>query len=414
MIEQIEATTFRVPVGDEWVELGNRDAAKFEPHVMLPRWGGESWVKLFFPSTKLVVPTVSLDGKRLQWRDEDSGIGIDYHTTEPRIVYTPDENGKPQPFLQNELGGFETDIILYKKPKTNQIILEIESNGLEFQPQGSLHPDHPTWVQDSLGGYAHRPLNVVGSYSVYGSKTGDIIGGKQYGCGKVGHFYRPELMDAIGKRCWADLLIENGKYIVTIPWDFLNSAVYPIQRVAGAEFGYTTTGGSDVTGHDGFTIASNINHTGAAGTATSMSFYCRNSGNKAKYALYLVSDDSLVEATNEGTAGAGVAWVEGTFPVGPVVSAVDYTLRWRVEDAGTNCYFDSSDALDMRLNALAWAAAWPDPQANDLNDNHRKWSIKVTYTPAAAGWTGKLSGVTNPAKIDGVAVANISKVMGVS
>lgn len=31
---------------------------------------------------------------------------------------------------------------------------------------------------------------------------------------------------------------------------------------------------------------------------------------------------------------------------------------------------------------------------------------------AAAGWTGKLCGVTNPAKINGVAVANITKVMG--
>ena len=32
----------------------------------------------------------------------------------------------------------------------------------------------------------------------------------------------------------------------------------------------------------------------------------------------------------------------------------------------------------------------------------------------AAGWTGKVNGVTNPAKINGVAVANISKMMGVS
>ena len=30
------------------------------------------------------------------------------------------------------------------------------------------------------------------------------------------------------------------------------------------------------------------------------------------------------------------------------------------------------------------------------------------------GWTGKINGVTNPAKINGVVIANISKVMGVS
>jgi hypothetical protein len=32
----------------------------------------------------------------------------------------------------------------------------------------------------------------------------------------------------------------------------------------------------------------------------------------------------------------------------------------------------------------------------------------------AAGWTGKISGVTNPAKIMGIPVANIAKVKGVA
>lgn len=31
---------------------------------------------------------------------------------------------------------------------------------------------------------------------------------------------------------------------------------------------------------------------------------------------------------------------------------------------------------------------------------------------AAAGWTGKMNGITNPAKINGIAVANIAKVIG--
>jgi len=39
--------------------------------------------------------------------------------------------------------------------------------------------------------------------------------------------------------------------------------------------------------------------------------------------------------------------------------------------------------------------------------------VVVDYTPTP-GWTGKISGVTNPAKIMGVAVANIAKVKGVS
>ena len=38
--------------------------------------------------------------------------------------------------------------------------------------------------------------------------------------------------------------------------------------------------------------------------------------------------------------------------------------------------------------------------------------IKHEYV-AAGGWTGKVMGVTNPSKINGISVANISKVNGI-
>lgn len=43
-----------------------------------------------------------------------------------------------------------------------------------------------------------------------------------------------------------------------------------------------------------------------------------------------------------------------------------------------------------------------------------KPKLVVTYTVLAPSWTSKISGVTNPAKIMGVAVANIAKVKGVA
>jgi hypothetical protein len=39
---------------------------------------------------------------------------------------------------------------------------------------------------------------------------------------------------------------------------------------------------------------------------------------------------------------------------------------------------------------------------------------QVEWVEAPAGWTGKMSGVTNPSKINGVSVANIASVMGIS
>ncbi len=40
--------------------------------------------------------------------------------------------------------------------------------------------------------------------------------------------------------------------------------------------------------------------------------------------------------------------------------------------------------------------------------------VEVDYTPAPPGWSGKISGVTNPAKVMGVDKANIAKVKGVA
>ena len=37
---------------------------------------------------------------------------------------------------------------------------------------------------------------------------------------------------------------------------------------------------------------------------------------------------------------------------------------------------------------------------------------QVEWTETPAGWTGKMNRITNPGKINGVSVANISKVMG--
>jgi len=39
--------------------------------------------------------------------------------------------------------------------------------------------------------------------------------------------------------------------------------------------------------------------------------------------------------------------------------------------------------------------------------------VEVLRVSSVSGWTGKICGVTNPSKICGVAVANISKVSGV-
>ncbi|GAJ14549.1 unnamed protein product, partial [marine sediment metagenome] len=66
----------------------------------------------------------------------------------------------------------------------------------------------------------------------------------------------------------------------------------------------------------------------------------------------------------------------------------------------------SCDDTDVcLLSALKVAAVYWDSEYSD------SWAVVGDYTP---GWSGKISGVTNPAKIMGVDVANIAKVKGVA
>ena len=57
-----------------------------------------------------------------------------------------------------------------------------------------------------------------------------------------------------------------------------------------------------------------------------------------------------------------------------------------------------------------WSRAISSSEVTDIYNNGN--GLAYSSWDVAAGWTGKINGVTNPAKINGIAVANISKVNG--
>ena len=80
-----------------------------------------------------------------------------------------------------------------------------------------------------------RPEEVKGSYAVYCNQTGNFSNVKYY-AGKVGHFYRPKIMDSSTPNpdeIWAELYISKAEEVfrVTIDDDWLNQATYPITVV---------------------------------------------------------------------------------------------------------------------------------------------------------------------------------------
>ncbi|GAJ07831.1 unnamed protein product, partial [marine sediment metagenome] len=72
----------------------------------------------------------------------------------------------------------------------------------------------------------YQPIDVIGSYAVYHSSKRD----NKYKTGKAFHIYRPKIIDANDEWVWGVMNISNSVLSITIDQDWLNNAVYPIQR----------------------------------------------------------------------------------------------------------------------------------------------------------------------------------------
>jgi len=100
-------------------------------------------------------------------------------------------------------------IILYSIPKSNKWVFNIiGAENLEFVRPASIFKD----------GVAQHIEEQLGGYKINSKVTGE----------KFGFFKQPIFRDAKGNTCKARLLIEKDQYIITVPQEFLDKAVYPV------------------------------------------------------------------------------------------------------------------------------------------------------------------------------------------
>jgi len=357
VIEQVEKTTFKIILpSSDTVEVGNLDSADFKPHLKLNRWDGECFIKVGLPVTEKSLPII--DGDRIIWEGTDRHI----------LMY-------PFASQQFERGAYEYEVVLDKKPKSNKIIIDLQSQGLKFLYQ-------PALTQQEIEEGCFRPDNIVGSYAVHHATKGGLnsIYGKNYKAGVAFHIPRPVIIDARGDWAWEKQYIDPilGKQIITIPQEFLEYAHYPIRHAVGDTFGYTDEGGSDYVPYG--TMAGN-SYTGAVGTGVSMSAYVIGSTLNFVCALYDDSDDSFVMGTDAGTATVSASWQTVNFTSEPSLTAITYALMT----------LGSSSALKVRYNnngtyqyqsSLTYPT-WPTPTATlSTSGNARSLSVYCTYTPA--------------------------------
>jgi hypothetical protein len=234
------------------VFIGDSKQPDFKPQAKIQRWDNEANVSIRLketPEELLETPTITEVNSKIEYKK--SKREAHFYDIAPNAEH-------PE-------GAFETEIILLEKPDTNITEFTLVDKDVDYFFQPPLTPEE---IADG----ARSPENVVGSYAVYAktSKT-NYTGGKEYKCGKIGHIFRPKIIDSAGTEVWGDLHIENEILSVTIPQEFLDNAVYPVRHAAGLTFGYTTLGASQGLSSSTTIRSSSTVYAGAVGTVSSIS-----------------------------------------------------------------------------------------------------------------------------------------------
>lgn len=225
---QLDGNELKIPAPDKnsvAVSLGDKTKPEFEPKLEITRWEGKA---------KFSIKPKGLEV--IQKKDKDltfEGDKIKFET--PDITY--EYFDAP---TSTEEGGYEYQLVLNKKPATSTFYSTIDSTGLEFYKQLPLTQEEHregetcTEIQCEKDGQItiQRPENVVNSYAVYYSQSGDYsaLGGYNFRAGKAFHIYRVKAVDADGQELWCDQNIYGNTHAITCDNNWLEKiAKYPVK-----------------------------------------------------------------------------------------------------------------------------------------------------------------------------------------
>lgn len=226
-----------------------------------------------------------------------------------------------------------------------------------------------------------RPVDVVGSYAVYGEKQDN-----KFKTGKILHVYRPRIYDSKGTEIWGELNYNSGILSVSVEQSWLDKAVLPV--TIDPSFGYDIIGASSNGGQFQNYAYSNHNHTLTENaTVSSISAYLDfdNVRNvvSAIYNISLNLPDSR-KVNSSFTAVGALNWynfsvnnqslIAGEYALAlGNCSAYTATQLWFYDtvDAGTGYYcYDGNDL----------SPTWSNDGTGATN---RRYSIYVNYNISA-------------------------------
>ncbi len=372
--------TFIRTVKDDWkdrisVEVGDSKQPDFLPQLKVMRWDNE--VNLSFRLLDTEPKQLSSKGEKIKL----VGPKKEVHFYELGVSEEHPENA------------FELEIVLKEKPPSNIIEFSLNTKGVSFYYQ-------PELTQEEKDKGASRPENVVGSYAVYASENKiNYVGGKEYKCGKVGHIFRPRIIDSKGNWVWGELNIEGETLSVTIPQDFLDKAVYPVR--VDPTFGYTGSGASDTAVMDNYTAIGSIFDSPEMGTVDSMTVKTRISfGSTNVKTIICNSSKNIITngASDLETFPSGGPFFDETtttyYTNKPTIEASTSYYLMIVIRSYTQVYYDAGTTNQGLIDTSNNNTTPTDPTDGTANDN--KYSIYCTYT---AGGETQTKTVTSKARV---------------
>ncbi len=298
------------------------------------------------------------------------------------------------------------NIEIAKKPLSNIYEWELKfSQGVSFHYQHSLEyqfehsgGEGADTIEEFLA-KTHMPEDIVGSWAVYCDKQNNINypDGSvkvKYRTGKLCHIYRPYATDANKETVWCDLYIDPDSNLlrVTIPQNFIDTAVYPI--TLDPDIGHTSCGASFVNS-DGVQRGLQVTIGATAGTGDSMSFCAHSdySNEESAMQLYEWADpgDRIADGSTpvlDGGDGTEKFYAFNFISPPTVEAATDYlTIAWGYDDDNFSLMYDEISTT-RAFKTLIWPGSgnppWVDNNAWDgFGSSTFKYSTYLSYTEVA-------------------------------
>lgn len=320
------------------IEVGDIKQKDFKPQVKFKRWDNE--VNFSIRAAEHRKCEVKKDGDKIR-----------YITPDYELHQYEKENG------------FEFEWVIDKKPKSNIFKSTIQSKGLDFYYQGELSAE-----ENEEGKF--RPENIVGSYAVYTKERKlNFEGGKKYRSGKFGHIYRPKAIDDKGSEQWCDLNINDGLLTVTVPEEFLDTAVYPV--IIDPIIGYNIEGGTLATVNNTYHPFCSLYNTYSAVTGDKIikftAFLGKITNNvNVQVAAYSISGSPVSRLTSPvdiAVTSVSPQWFDSSAVSQTMTNGVEYNVaygNWQSSPNNVNIYFDDTSGSQSSYHNATGAlpATW--------------------------------------------------------